>query len=88
MEECERFEYFRNHISGRIGQENLENYGYVIYGSIIFLVFPLLAIFESLLAVIILVAGKSRRHVAKVFSRMKKTLRIRDLKYNQNRFQV
>ena len=75
--ESERFEYIRIYVSGSIGEANFENYGFLIYGSIIFVVFPLLALFESLLAVLVLAAGKSRRQVAKVFSRFKKALRIR-----------
>ena len=75
--ESDRFEYFRGYVSGKIGEANLENYGFVIYGSLIFLVFPSLALFESLLAVIILVAGKSRRQVSKVFLRFQRELRIR-----------
>ena len=75
--ESERFLYFRQFISGKIGDENLETYDFVIYGSIIFCVFPSLLILKNLLAVTCLVAGKSRNKVRTILSTFKKTIRIR-----------
>ena len=74
----DRFEYFRNFLIGKIGEKNLEGYGFVIYGSLIFMVFPLLVILENFFAVTILVAGQSRKKVQEIFSRFRRTLRTRD----------
>ena len=73
----DRFEYFRNFVSANICENNFENYGFVIYGSIIFLVFPLLVLLENLLAVTILLAGKSRKNAREIISRFGKMLRIK-----------
>ena len=72
--ESERFLYLRQYISGKTGGEIFESY---IYGSIIFVVFPLLVTFENFIAMMILVAGKSRKIVRQNFSRFGKALRIR-----------
>ena len=73
--ESERFEYFRNYLSGTISEANLERYGFILYGLIIFLVFPVLGIFENVLAVIILVVGKHQQKLRTILSRFGKTLR-------------
>ena len=75
--ESERFVYFRQYVSGKIGEKNMETYGFIMFGSIIFLIFPLLVIFESFLAVIIFVAGESRKKGRKILSKFGSTLRIR-----------
>ena len=75
--ESDRFVYFRQYISGKTGEENLESYGFVIYGSIIFSIFPLLLILENFLAVLILVAGQSRKQLRMILSKLGKILRIR-----------
>ena len=74
--QSERFVYFREFISGKTGEKNLEAYGFVIYGSIIFLVFPFLVLLENFLAVTILVAAESRKKIQKTLSGFGKTLRI------------
>ena len=75
--ESDRFVYLREFISGKTGEKNLEAYGFVIYGSIIFLVFPFLLLLENFIAVTILIAAESRKKVQKTLSRFGKTLRIR-----------
>ena len=75
--QSDRFVYFREFISGKTGEKNLEAYGFVIYGSIIFLVFPFLVLLENFLAVTILVAAESQKKVQKTLSGFGKTLRIR-----------
>ena len=75
--ESDRFLYLRQYISGKTGEENVKIYGFVIYGSIIFLVFPLLAIMENFVAMTILVAGKRQNKVRRILARFGKTLRIR-----------
>ena len=73
----DRFEYFRNFVVGKIGEANSDSYAFVIYGSIIFLVFPLLVIFENFLALSIIVAGESREKLRKILSKYGQTLRNR-----------
>ena len=74
--ESERFSYFRQYVSGTTGEENLENYGFVLYGLIIFCVFPLILVLENFFAVAIVVVGKSRKDALTIFSRFGKTVRI------------
>ena len=74
--ESDRFIYLRQYISG-ITEENLNNYGFIIYGLIIFLVFPLNLILENFFAVMILLACKSRDKVRNILTQFRKTLRIR-----------
>ena len=76
--ESDRFEYFRNFVRGKIGEKDLKSFGFVIYGSMIFLVFPLLVAVENFFAVTILVAGESRKKVQEIFSRFRTTLRTGD----------
>ena len=79
----DRFEYFRNVVSGTIRESNFESYSFVIYGSIIFLVFPLLVLLENLLAVTILLAGKGRKKAQEIISRFEKMLRIKFEKFTR-----
>ena len=71
----DRFEYFRNFVLGKIGEKNLEGFGFVIYGSMIFLVFPLLVSLQNFFAVTIMVAGGNRKKIKEIFSRFRTTLR-------------
>ena len=75
--ESDRFLYFRQYISAKSREENLENYSFVIYGSIIFIVFPLLLILNNFLTVTILLAGQTRKKVRTILSGLRNTVRIR-----------
>ena len=75
--EDERFEYFRSYVSGTIKGGYFENFGYVLYGSIIFMVCPFITILENLSAVTFFAAGKKRKQIREIFSRFGNTLRIR-----------
>ena len=80
--ESDRFLYLRQYISEKTGEEYYGLYGFIIYGSIIFCVFPLLLILENFLAVTIMVIGQSRNKVRTILSRFKETIRIRVSKPN------
>ena len=75
--ESERFVYFREYVSGKAGEDNLENFGFLIYGSIIFCIFPLLLILQNFAAVTVIVVGQSRKKARNILSRFGKTVRIR-----------
>ena len=75
--ESERFLYLRQYISRIDGGKLVENYAFVIYGSVIFLVFPLLVIVQNLISVTILLAGKRWSIVRQTFSRFGTALRTR-----------
>ena len=75
--ESDRFQYLRRYISGGIADENSKNYNFVIYGCIIFFIFPFLLILANVLAVTNLLVGKTRKVIRKIVSRFGKKVRIR-----------
>ena len=72
--ESDRFIYFRQYISA---EQNLEKYAFVIYGSIIFCVFPLILIMENFFALAVFLAGQNRQKVQTILSGFGNTVRIR-----------